>query len=277
MINQKLIARRLRNKVKDFIAVFPWGKDLYFRYWLYPRESASFRGVFKSRLEVEKAISDKQKNGYDVCNETKSFNEQIEIIDDYYDNSDYPVLFWLQNILFENCRVLEIGGSVGYAFYTYQKYLRYPDDLRWTIYELPGAIELGRKIAEFKKEERIRFISNYRDAEQPDILLTSGTLQYLEENLGEIIQSLPQAPSHIIINRVPFYDGPEFWTIQNLRYSEVPYKVQSRTTFQKTMMDLGYSCKDIWHKERTLYIPFYPESQIESYEGQYYRLSQGGF
>jgi putative methyltransferase (TIGR04325 family) len=103
-------------------------------------------------------------------------------------------------------------------------------------------------------------------------LLTCGTLQYIEPSLSEMLGQLKTKPRHILINRVPFYDGEMFITLQNIGYAFCPYKIQNRAEFIASLASIGYELIDSWTLSRSCYIPFHPERFVRNYYGFYLRL-----
>ena len=45
---------------------------------------------------------------------------------------DYPLLFWFSELFREGATsVFDFGGHIGVKYYAFQRYLPYPDNLRW--------------------------------------------------------------------------------------------------------------------------------------------------
>lgn len=61
--------------------------------------------------------------------------------------SDYPVLFHISRFTRDGLRVFDLGGMMGDLFYLYDRYLGFPQSLRWTVHDLPNQMELGRALA----------------------------------------------------------------------------------------------------------------------------------
>jgi putative methyltransferase (TIGR04325 family) len=162
---------------------------------------------------------------------------------------------------------------VGLAYYSYRQYLEYPEDFKWIVCDLPKAVEVGKKIAEKSKNtEQLSFITDLKDLKSVhNVFFTAGTLQYIEKSLSEIITEFSTLPEHILVQRVPVYDGKTYITLQNLINSAVPYKIQNRHQFIKEICDLGYELVDDWKNNRTCFIPFHPECFVDGYHGFYFR------
>jgi putative methyltransferase (TIGR04325 family) len=261
----------LKRKTKAFIELMPWGADLYHRYWIYPRADDRVLGVFPDYDAALKVAGGRSQANYDRNNVKKTREKEQQIVDDYFQDSDYPALFWLSRIMTNESRIIELGGSVGYAFYSYRRRLTYPEGMRWTIVELPEAVRLGREIAAARSEQQLSFTESIGDCGQCSIFLTSGTLQYIQRDVSDMIREFPKAPDHLIINRVPVYDGEEYWTVQNLGTNKVPYRIHCRKRLIDSLAELGYELHDTWKKPRKVFVPFAPERTVENYEGFYLR------
>jgi len=106
---------------------------------------ACFRGVFET--EEQALLSVPQ-------NDKKIRYNESELVDLYkieltqpIESYDYPILFWLKELINDNVKVFDFGGSVGIHFYSYKKYISYPQSLKWMVCELPLRAKLGEKLA----------------------------------------------------------------------------------------------------------------------------------
>ncbi|MFP3339777.1 hypothetical protein R0J91_17495, partial [Micrococcus sp. SIMBA_131] len=84
-------------------------------------------------------------NEYDVINQKKGehLEEEIPLVDKRVLDIDYPLLFWLSRLIKPSDQILELGGSIGQGFYSFENYFPYPDGIGWTIAELQAAVEAG--------------------------------------------------------------------------------------------------------------------------------------
>ncbi len=193
--------------------------------------------------------------------------------------TEYPVLFWLRDALDDGARtLLDLGGYVGHAFRQYDSYLAFPDEFRWTVFDLPHIIRAGEALAAQQPTPRLCFTNTVDDGCGMDILLAAGSLQYLPENyLQERLSAWRQRPRHLIVQRRPLHARHAFVTIQSVitRTGEVsfcPYSVPARADFIESLRLLGYGLVDSWEKPRSLDVPFHPECHVETYSGLYFRL-----
>ena len=144
--------------------------------------------------------------------------------------SDYPALFHLSRLHFENLSVFDLGGSMGNIFYLYDHYLGFPKSLRWTVHDLPGHVcSAGRDIARQRDESRIDFTDDPHGASDYDVLLISGSLHYFEFTLADYVAGLGQRPKHVLVNRTPLVDASTAATVQYTHGSMVACKLLNRS------------------------------------------------
>ncbi|QYO62888.1 methyltransferase, TIGR04325 family [Leptolyngbya sp. 7M] len=264
--------QNLKQSLRDLVLNIPLLSDLYLYYWVFPRSCAEYRGKFSSFSAALKSIPQKVSNSYNQAEFYRSHPTlSIEEINKFQP-IDYPVLVWLREAFSDNSTVFDLGGNTGYSYYAYQKYISYPSSLNWKICDLPEAVNAGNEILKRFPSPGLSYTVNISDAEGCDIFLTCGTLQYLEFPLSELLQQLSTKPRHLIIHHVPFHSGKEYFTLQNLLSSYVPYKIQNRAEFLASLINLGYELVDSWEIDRTCRIPFHPECFVDAYHGFYLRL-----
>ncbi len=275
MLNLKLA---VKDRIHHAIGILPYGRDFYLKL-AGNRLGICYRGKFESMSQARAAISANQNGQYDVVNIKKSNNVETEkkALDSWFHDQDYPLLFWLSQIISKEKTVLELGGSVGHFFYTIQNYTDLPEELSWTIAELPAAVALGQDLASERQEKRLSFIDSETISSAPpaDIFVTAGTLQYMESELPQILRDLPSLPSHVLSHNLPMHRNLSYVTLQNLGICEVPYRIYSRPKLERDMQELGYSLKASWTKNREVQIPFHRDLQVEGYCGHYFVLNDG--
>ncbi len=98
-----------------------------------------------------------------------------------------------------------------------------------------------------------------------------GSLQYLETNLANMLNNCPLRPTHVLINKIPVYDGPKFITQQNLGSVYSPYRIFNRQEFLNSLESIGYRLVDSWTKPRYLRVPGHPDKVLNYYSGFYFR------
>jgi putative methyltransferase (TIGR04325 family) len=230
-----------------------------------------FRGVYKNFQEATDSAPSTKPIGYD---HPEPANMYIDRTEQVY-SSDYPALFWLSSILKTNCKVFDLGGHVGVSYYAYQQYLNYPAGLQWLICDVPEVTRSGKNLAEKKKDSRLTFTNDYDAVDGYDVLLASGSLQYIEASLADLLNPIQNKPRHIIINLLPVYDGNSFVTLQNIGTAFCPYQIFNKTGLIESLISIGYECIDIWrNEEKECGIPFHPEHSLDVYHGFYFRAAQ---
>ncbi|MDV2998475.1 MAG: hypothetical protein N5P05_000081 [Chroococcopsis gigantea SAG 12.99] len=261
----KLISKPLKNlklKIKNVLTTAPIISD-YYNYWAFSRTPNAYRGVFSTFTEAERAISERKRCGYDQAGYFS-----IAAVGEF-NPKDYPIIFWLQSVLTPKATIFDFGGRLGEtSYYAYRNYIHDPRDWCWTIYDVPEVVKVALPRV---KDDNLAFTFDFSDASGVDIFLTCGTLQYVEGDLNELLSGLEYKPTHILINRVPFYDGPEYFTLQNLCFALTPYKIQNRSQFIKSIESIGYELIDSWQDHRTVNIPFHGDRFVSGYHGFYFR------
>jgi putative methyltransferase (TIGR04325 family) len=235
------------------------------------RWPGAFRGVFTSFDEAMRSAPPGSRVGYDFDELGDLYNERLFRIFP----ADYPVLFWLSRILSPGSRVFDFGGHVGLAYYGFESYLDYPEDFRWTVYDVPKVVEAGRRLALEHPRNSLRFSTNLGDAADHDVFHASGALQYIEKPFASQLIELGARPRHVLLNKLPLHEGASFVTLQNTMHSYNPYAVFNRTTFIASLLALGYELRDSWvDLERSCRVPFHPAQQVAAYTGLYFRLAE---
>lgn len=187
---------------------------------------------------------------------------------------DYALIYWLSQIIEDGSELLDVGGNVGIAFYAFEKYLRYPPDFKWIVYDLPASIEAGKRLVKERPREALAFTTSLEECPNPAILLASGALQYIDCPLSEMLESFSSLPKHVLINKLPAYEGSQFVTLQDIGPSICPYRVFNRTDFVASLTSCGYALVDQWNiGDLHCKVRLHP-SRSASYSGMYFRLSE---
>lgn len=186
---------------------------------------------------------------------------------------DYPVIFWLRSLLAPKTTVFDFGGHRGTLFYSYARYLEYPEEFHWIVCDLPEIIEAGRKLAAERAKKEISFTTDFREACRANVFLAAGSLQYVETpRLHEMLGELSVQPSHLLINKLPLYDGKEYVTLQNGGVAFHPQYVFNRDEFLRPLLRLGYELVDTWDvPSHAGQIPFHAEVSFRWHSGLYLR------
>lgn len=186
-------------------------------------------------------------------------------------STDYPVLFWLQKIIQSGCRVFDWGGHVGVSYYAYQKVLDWPHDAAWIVCDVPAVIDQGNSLAKEHNETALQFTTEPESMNGSDVMLASGSLQYIELELFDVLSELSEPPPHLIINLLPVHEKFAFVTLQNIGTTYCPYRIFKSDEFIQSITELGYTLIDRWENpEKCCFIPFHEEYSVDPYSGFYF-------
>jgi putative methyltransferase (TIGR04325 family) len=186
--------------------------------------------------------------------------------------SEYPVLFWLAQVLPDNPAVFDFGGYLGLNYNWCRRYNIHPPNLRWTIYDVPAVIREGQQILEREPDPRLQFTTDLTQAASANILLASGSLQFCEESLAEMLEPLASRPANLLINKTPITERETYFTLNNMGPAISVYKISNRTGFIASLGELGYELVDAWkNPDLTCYIPLHPDHTVSAFDGYYFR------
>ena len=224
-------------------------------------------GVFADFAAANGAAPGNKPLGFDCPEYAAEFQDRLARVFSY----DYPILFWLAPLLRENIQIFDLGGHVGMHFYVYSKYLSFPRRLGWTVCDLPEITRRGEDLARQRGASGLSFTNRLEAAESCDILIAAGSLQYIESpSLSVLLSGLTSKPRHLILNKVPLYDGKQFVTLQNGGAAFHPQYIFNRREFVDSLAAIGYQVKDTWNVEaRPGRIPLHPERSFPYHSGLY--------
>jgi len=231
-----------------------------------------FRGVYKSFPEALDTAPKSKPIGYDNPEPARMYRDRLNRV---YPG-DYPVIFWLSKAIERGrCSIFDLGGHIGVAYYSYQKYIEYPANMDWQVCDVKEVTQAGKLLASKKGCGQLSFTNDYHDANGKEIFFASGSLQYLDISLASMIEQLDLRPKDIIVNLTPLHDEMEFVTLQNIGSAFCPYQIFNRDEFISSVCALGYVLIDSWENaEKSCLIPFHPEHSLDHYCGLYFRLDQ---
>jgi putative methyltransferase (TIGR04325 family) len=184
---------------------------------------------------------------------------------------DYPVLYWLGRIYRPGDSIFDFGGGLGQCRYAYQPYLDLSESSRWLVCDVPALVAKGKELAAERSQNNLHFTTELQDASATTLFLSNGALQYLHADLPELLKTVAILPEHILINRIPAFDGQAYYTVQRTRHgSYTPYRIVNKKTFISGIEFLGYRLRDTWEVQRSLYVNFHPESYVPTYAGFFF-------
>jgi putative methyltransferase (TIGR04325 family) len=231
------------------------------------RPPGRFRGVYRSFAEATAAIPSGQRVGYDHDELAGMYRNRM----DKANQSDYAVLFWLKGILNERSFLLDVGGHVGVSYHGWRRYLDYQPEMCWLVQDVPAIIRVGAQLARERESPGLEFTSDVADGRGCNILMSAGALQYVEESLSELLRRVGSLPRHLILNKMPLYDGETFVTVQSTGRAFHPYRIYNRAELVAEVEALGYRVVDDWtNRETHCEIPFTQGRDIDAYSGYYF-------
>ncbi|MEO6803914.1 MAG: methyltransferase, TIGR04325 family [Granulicella sp.] len=225
-----------------------------------------FSGVYPDFRTAQSHIPKNLLVGYDNPETATFLGRKCQLLP-----SEYPVLFWLSRLFQDNHSIFDFGGYIGILYNTYRQFNIYPQNLQWTVYDVPAVIAAGQQILDNDPDPSLKFTCDVADAASASILLAAGSLQYSEPSIAEILSGLRQMPEHLLINKLPTTKLPSFFTLQNMGPAVSPYKVVRRIEFVQSLETLGYRLIDGWkNPDLSCYIPFHPDHAVEEFDGFYF-------
>ncbi len=238
------------------------------------RITISYRGIYQSFEQARKSIPATAQD-YDNANRISSEykTQERKVTECSFRNHDYPLLFWLSKVLNKATGVIELGGSIGQFYYSAKRLVDFPENFQWQIAELPEAVSLGTELAHGCNEKQLSFIDSGQIANSApaNIFISSGAIQYINQNLVDILVSLPSMPEYILIHDLPVHSKQSFWTTQRLEYCEVAYHVYFLDKFLEDLKKLGFELIAQWDWLRPMEIPFHKEFNLKSLQGFYFK------
>jgi putative methyltransferase (TIGR04325 family) len=254
---------------KSVSKVAMFAADAY-SYFAFPHRGSQFLGVYDDFRQAEAAAPSGKKIGHDHADLARQYQKNLDL---RLESFDYPILFHFDRIV-DGCRtVFDFGGNVGVHYLRYRRYLKL-ENVKWIVLDLPEITNAGREIC--AELPNISFISDITDLREPqiDILLASGSIQYLASPdllLRKMIDNGTR-PAHVLINRLPLYDGPQFVTLQNGGLAYYPQYVFNREKYINSIEDLDYELIDTWPDAAdSCIVPFHPNRSVRAYTGLYFR------
>lgn len=113
--------------------------------------------------------------------------------------------------------VLDFGGSLGSSYFQCRGFLSGLKNLRWSVVEQPKHVACGRQ--DFQ-DDQLRFyytVDECLTAEQPDVILFSGVLQFLPEPYAFMREVAGKGIRHVIIDRTGFVRGErDYIAVENV-------------------------------------------------------------
>jgi putative methyltransferase (TIGR04325 family) len=159
---------------------------------------------------------------------------------------DWPVIYYLQQRAKAGTlhTVTDFGGHIGVKYRAYRQMIDFPADLRWQVVEVPAVIREGRRrIA--ADERALRFFERMEETEPCEVLLCSGSLQYVGVTVEQLVRRMPRKPSTIILNKMPVSKKAAFFTVE--RYiKSLAYRIYGPQELDDDRGRMGYTLAARW-------------------------------
>jgi putative methyltransferase (TIGR04325 family) len=228
-----------------------------------------FRGVFPTFAAAEASIPQGKKVGYDHVELAGMYRDRMNKACE----SDYAVLFWMRRILEKEPAsvVYDFGGHVGVSYHGWRSYLDYAPEMRWIVYDMPAITRVGEELAREKNATHLSFSNAVEDAHDCSVFFSAGALQYCDDSVIGLLAKAKSRPRHIILNKMPLYDGESFVTVQSTGRAFHAYRIFNRRELVSSVEALGYRAVDDWqNREQSCEIPFTRGKDLEAYSGYYF-------
>lgn len=231
------------------------------------RQANLFRGVFHSMTDARASAPSNKALGYDQPGAAAMYRDRMKTVF----HTDYPLLFWLNSLIKPDTRVFDLGGHVGVSFYAYERYINFPKSLEWLVCDVRAVTNSGEALAKENNNTNLSFTNDYTAMDGCNVLFASGSLQYIEQDLSNIIAGLIRSPDHLLINLLPAHDEHACVTLQNIGTAYCPYRIFKADEFIASIHNVGYKLIDRWENpEKACDIPFHEEHSIKPYSGFYF-------
>ena len=241
-------------------------RALYERQFRSSTSLGRFRGVYPDFASAVASAPTGRPTGYDHQAAGQMYSDRPVFPE------DYAVLFWLVPLLQSGLRVLDFGGHAGGMFDAFRNLSSWPEGVSWTIYDVAAAVQHGIDLNASRPTPHPNFVTQLEDVEAADLLLASGSLQYCDTSLPQILSELRAMPSDIIFNQIPLHETEEFVTLQNIGTAYCAYWIRNRGRFMQGLMQEGYELVDMWENPgKNCFIPTYPRQTRPVYFGAYLR------
>ena len=193
---------------------------------------------------------------------------------------DYPALYWIRRFVAQagaapRITLVDLGGHIGEKYHAYAPYWTSLPALSWVVCETPSAVREAHVI-DPNPPGALTFTSDRSVIDGADVLFASGSLQYLDWAFWDVLESFQVPPRFVVINKLPLWDGPEIWSLQNAGHSIVPYQFFNRDRFLQRCTRFRYEILDTWlAREASVKIPFHVDLPAARIEGLALSLTVG--
>ncbi|WP_162600808.1 methyltransferase, TIGR04325 family [Paraburkholderia sp. C35] len=223
-----------------------------------------YRRTFRALDEAERAVKPYAKGGHE---NRENLDLHLEL-NRVARPSDYAAFYYLRDPMPGIKTIFDLGGNVGNLYYCYKEYLPLRPDVMWTVYDLPETIAYGRTLASNRNIANLQFTDDLRQADGVDLFIASGSLQYFDKSLPELLKGIDRRPKYILINRVPMTEDKDFAVVQDAGHIRVACMLHNRSKLITDFERLGYRVLGEWEAtELRLTVLDRPSSSVWAYTG----------
>lgn len=158
--------------------------------------------------------------------------------------------------------VLDFGGSLGSSYFQNRKFLQDLPDVCWNVVEQALFVEAGQVHIQ---NEQLRFYKTIEAClaeNQPNVILLSSVLQYLEEPRKILAKLATTEASCLIIDRTPF----SFLDVDKLLVQQVPASIYL-ASYPMWVFSLSMFMREIESKWSMVAAYTSPEGHVRSTRG----------
>lgn len=229
-----------------------------------------FRGVYRDFASARASAPANSTVGHDHA----VYAQGVTFSHDRIYPSDYPVMFWLTQLLKPGMQVFDWGGNTGITYHAYKKYLGFPDGLSWVVNDVPSVVAVAIEHHAAEANPMLQFTTDIEAIKSADILIALGSLQFIEKPF-EPFRTITRLPPHIILNKLPVYEVPSAVTLLSNGITFVPCQLFEKSALIATFTELGYRLIDTWiNLDLSCQIPFHRKHSIQCYTGMYFSLAR---
>lgn len=116
-------------------------------------------------------------------------------------------LLWIASRNGNRLNLLDFGGSLGSSYFQNRALLDSLHEFSWSVVEQNAFVHCGRELFEDQFLKFYFSIEECLNVQQPDLILLSSVLPYLEAPYELLTQILKQKFAYIVIDRTPILNG----------------------------------------------------------------------
>lgn len=193
-------------------------------------------GNFGSRSDAENYLNKSKRVTYNnpeiVAINLESF-KKIHLF-------DWPVLYALQQMSNQGRlrSIVDFGGHVGAKFYAFREIIDFSPEFAWQVVDVPAVCAEGNR--RLKPDDgNLSYSPTFENIVDCDVLLCSGSLQYCDEEIGDVVTKLPQRPKMIILNKIALSESA-FYTLESFSGRRMPYRINTQENLDSSRCKINY-------------------------------------